>query len=1701
MLNRPETTQTRPADPAGPVHPQIEEGRRRHAAGDVAGAEAAYRAVLTVDPHHVEALHLLGAVCLQTGRNTEAISLMRAVLAREPMRAGTWQNLVLPLLTLGRVEEAVTAGAEAVRWRPNAVGTWINYTRALVAAGRLQEAVEAAEEGLSIEPATPDLWTALAHVRAEENKPRLAERLLRRALSGNPDHAFALYNLGVVLARQDREEEAAACYRKLLEIDPKHRQGRINYGAILRNAGRIEEAIALWSTIDPEDPTFAERDYNIGFARLMLGDWSDWSGMERRLDLPGWSRPAATEGKPLWSGAADPALTLLVHWEQGLGDTVQFVRLVAPLLERVGRVVLVVQPALKPLLGPAVALLDPKGRIDLRADGEPLPAFGAYLPLLSIPHRIGLTKADLRPARPYLKVEPQRVEQWRTRLAEIEAAAGIAGRPFRIGLVWQGNPTAPAERKRSFPLKAYAGLADLPNVVFYPLQKGPGREQVADPPKGMKLLNLGADFDAGPGAFLDTVAVSASLDLVISSDTSVAHVVAAAGRPVFTVLSPVPDWRWGGSGETSPFYPTMRLFRQTLEGGPAEAVARAKEAVGPLLALRARLAREPQDGRPPPIELGLSRHADGRYAEAADAYRKRLSAEPDDPVALNLLAMALFEGGQRSRSACEEALPLAQRAVAVAPTYADGFANLAVLLKAVGRLSEAEQALNQALALQPAHAAALTNLVGILVGRGEPEEAVRMTASLAERNSRDPGVWKAQAAALKAAGRAAQAASAYRIAAALARGDAGVRLELGVVLDEAGDAAGARAAWLEAIAIRPQEALPYSNLGVLERRAGMPTLAIWYYRQALERNPDHAETWTNLGTALFELGRVEAARVAFSRAIALRPDYADAHMALGMALLVDGRYEEGLAEYEWRLKTPRLKLDAGLPAWTGGLDVAGRTLLLVAEQGFGDSIQFIRYARLLKQAGARVLVGTRARLARLLAAADGVDGIVVDGSRIPPIDGALPVMSLPHLFGTTVETIPADTPYLKADPERVRRWAAKLAEGDGFRIGIIWQGNPDPAVDSGRSMPLAALAPLAAIPGVRLIALQKGFGSEQVHTLRGRFTVETLGADFDEGPDGFLDTAAVMMNCDLIVSTDTATLHLAGALGRPLFALLKANAEWRFLRGRGDSPWYPTARLYRQRAADETAPDPWADAVERMARDVAAVVAGDRSRLFSRERPVRVADPQPLANPDRAFQVAAEVHKAGQVDQARRLYAEILADHPGHAEAVHMMGAAALQKLAYPESLIFLEAARRLGLDSAEFGTNLAVAYRRTGRVDEAERMLRDILAERPKTPEALVNLGTLLVDTDRPEEAVPLLEQAAVLRPWMAEVHRAMGNALKEMDRPAEALPHFDRALRLAPTNADLKVDRAHARLSVGDLPGGFSDYEARWKGTEMVPRSFTMPLWDGRAFEGRTLLVHGEQGLGDHIQFARFLPMVVRRGGSVILEVREPLIPLISGMDFGGAVRFVVQGGPVPDHDMQVPMMSLPFLLGITLDTLPAQVPYLHAEPARVERWRMLAGDGRGPLIGLAWQGNPRARADRGRSPPLADLAPILKLRGVRFVALQKEHGLDQLADSPHRGRIILPGDGFDSGPGAFLDTAAVMTLCDGIVTSDTAVAHLAGALGRPTYLMLKHAADWRWMVGRDTSPWYPTMRLFRQTRRGDWAGVAEAVAAALAAKGGGA
>ena len=379
-----------------------------------------------------------------------------------------------------------------------------------------------------------------------------------------------------------------------------------------------------------------------------------------------------------------------------------------------------------------------------------------------------------------------------------------------------------------------------------------------------------------------------------------------------------------------------------------------------------------------------------------------------------------------------------------------------------------------------------------------------------------------------------------------------------------------------------------------------------------------------------------------------------------------------------------------------------------------------------------------------------------------------------------------------------------------------------------------------------------------------------------------------------------------------------------------------------------------------------------------------------------------------------------------------------------------------------------------------------------------MTNRGIALKATGRLTEALGSFIRSSVLN-GTAHSHINIGIVLKILGRHREAAASFDRALTLDPTDSAARFALAFLYLSLGEFALGWPLYEARFD----VPafgnprRRFDVPRWHGsEPLAGRALLVHAEQGLGDVMQFCRYLPLLAAQGATIVFEVMPSLKALLRTLP--GAMHIIGRGEPIPAVDYYCPLLSLPHALNTRVDTIPAQVPYLAAEPERVARWQERLRTLRGLRVGLAWQGNPKAEEfvwARGRSLPLAALESLAQLPGVSLVSLQKGPGCEQLARVPFADRIVELGSDLDAGPDAFLDTAAVMASLDLVVSCDTAIVHLAGALGRPVWTALSLSPEWRWLLARNDSPWYPTMRLFRQSTDGDWGAVVTALARALA------
>lgn len=501
---------------------------------------------------------------------------------------------------------------------------------------------------------------------------------------------------------------------------------------------------------------------------------------------------------------------------------------------------------------------------------------------------------------------------------------------------------------------------------------------------------------------------------------------------------------------------------------------------------------------------------------------------------------------------------------------------------------------------------------------------------------------------------------------------------------------------------------------------------------------------------------------------------------------------------------------------------------------------------------------------------------------------------------------------------------------------------------------------------------------------------------------------------------------------------------------------------------------------------------------------------------------ALALHRAGAVDEARAACEAILRDRPDDYDALSLTGLLALRAGALKEALSRFEAAAavhpeiascqgllaltlqqlnrpRAALQHVEQALALAPEDVRAlslrgrilktlGRPEEAAASYRQALAINPRWAPWHNSLGVILVDLRCFNQALESFDQALAIKPDYAEAHTNRGHALVALGRAAEAIASHDRAMAINPALAGARVNRAFALLSLGRFEG-WRDLEARkWpQGIRPLPT----PLWLGEEdIAGRTLLIISEQGLGDTIQFCRFLPMLEQRGARVLFSPQKPLTRLLAPL--GPKIELVDADDADLPHDFHAPLMSLPLALGTTLDTIPAQKAWLSAEPARVAEWTSRLGRG-GFKIGISWQGS-RTAADAGRSFPVAAFARIAALSGVRLISLQKGYGAEQLQSLPEGMTVEVPGPDFDAGDQAFLDTAAVMESCDLVITSDTAVAHLAGALGRPTWVVLQYSPDWRWLRDRDDSPWYPTLRLFRQTSPDDWSSAFDAVENAL-------
>ncbi|GGI29670.1 tetratricopeptide repeat protein [Bradyrhizobium guangdongense] len=901
----------------------------------------------------------------------------------------------------------------------------------------------------------------------------------------------------------------------------------------------------------------------------------------------------------------------------------------------------------------------------------------------------------------------------------------------------------------------------------------------------------------------------------------------------------------------------------------------------------------------------------------------------------------------------------------------------------------------------------------------------------------------------------------------------------GLCLQRLGRFDEAQADFERSIALYPRESETHKNLGTLHARLERMEQAFACFDRALALRPNFPAALNEKARALWSQLLLDEAFAIFHQSLAVDPGNADTIWNLALLQMLTGDFERGWRGREVRWKASSLGLAGrsfSQPLWLGEQSIEGKTILLHADEALGDSIQFARYVPMVAALGARVVLEVRPAVRSLLAGMPGV-ATCIDRSSTPSLafDLHCPLGSLPLAFETRLDTIPLAESYVPPpSAARVKAWDDRLGPHTRLRVGLVWSGDPGHKNDHNRSILLRMLAPVLDCD-VQFVSLQKGVRDQDRAFLSERHDI----VDLTEQLTDFSETAALVSCLDLVISVDTSVVHLAGALGAPVWTLLPFNPDWRWLLNRNDSPWYQSMRLFRQPKRGD-----WASVVDSVRCELEGLVSAWRPGARQHQSKSATAKPQEAVLSNCLGHL---FWQRKRMEEAVLHFQRALQLDPQYLEAANSCGCLLFNLGRYAEALECLDIAEKLDPNSAALYQMRGACLQEANRFEEAEADYEKSIALDSGLAETHNNLGLLHSRLGRFEQAIACFDRSLELRPDFSAVLNNKALALMNLQLLDDASATFHRSLTVEAGNAPATYNLATLQLMTGDFERGWLGREARWKLPVGLPeRGFAQPLWRGdQPIEGKTLLLHSEEGLGDAIQFARYAPMAAALGARVILEVQAPIRQLLAGVS--GVAHCVTRPSATSlAFDLHCPLGGLPLVFGTRLDTIPFADSYVPAATAaQVKAWDERLGPRNRLRVGLVWSGNPDHKNDHNRSVPLGTLAPLLDC-DVQFVSLQKGARHQDKAFLRERPEIIDLTEQLAD----FSDTAALIGCLDLVISVDTSVVHLAGALGAPIWTMLPFTPDWRWQLRRDDSPWYQSMRLFRQPKRGDWVGVVDVV-----------
>jgi tetratricopeptide (TPR) repeat protein len=1137
-----------------------------HLEGNLIEAEKIYLKILNHDIQHHECLHMMGVISHQKGKLKEAVIFYKKSIQISSKNANVFSNLSYSLCELNLLNESLIACNEAIKLKKNYAEAYSNKGNVLNKLFKHGEAIEACNIALAIRPnfaealsnrgiayqelynysaAEKDFKNALiirrnfyeaysnlGNTLNKMHRYEVAVVMFNQAISLKRDFYEAYSNMGVALQQLNHFKEALICYKKSLNINNQYAPTYSNRGLLHQKNLNIDSAIKDYENAISLNPNFFEAHWNRSLALLMKGDLKngfkayEWRWFKNNLRIQEHQKYK----EKLWSGSESlKNKKILIFSEQGYGDTLQFARFIKDIKARGAIIYLVLQKSL-------VKLIELMNIADFIIETNSiLPIHDYQCPLMSLPLALGINIHNIPNYKSYLFCNLNNKEMWTKRLGEKTK--------LRIGIVWRGNGIHENDRNRSFQLQRI-----LPYLVddfeYISIQKEISDVE-AELLKSRKIKNFSNLIED----FVDTASLISLVDLVLTVDTSVAHLAGGLGIMTWILLPFEPDWRWLLDRSDSPWYPSVTLIRQKKIGDWADVFMRVRNYL-----LNYNYSQK--------TKFWLEKAYDSLKNQSNSNLEKYctriITIDPCNTEAIHLLSICYFREKNHIK-----ALTFINNSLEIDKTNYLTYSNKALFLFHMNRVDEAIESCLISIIFYPSHVANYSNLGLFYNNKGKDRKALEYVNNAIFLNENFIDAIFNKGMILNSLNDYQGSIECFRSVIKLNNYFDNAYIHLGSIYKDLKQNANAKKFLEFAICINPKNEIAFFNLGNLLKGVNLFNKSITCYDKALLINPFFESAYLNRGVSYAEIKDFVNAYSDFDSAIDINPSFGEAHFNKANFLLLNRDFENGLLEYEYRFNDgvrnyikPSFIFRERL--WTGKEPLIGKTILLHSEQGFGDVIQFCRYALLLSNHGGEVILRVSSELLELLQHLGGVSQVISDKDELPFFDYQCPIMSLPlalsSIYGDFF-SIPLVEKYLNVNQSELKEWNSKLGYKVKPRIGLCWRGNPLHKNDRNRSLNIKDLSECLS-PNHEYISLQK----EQIEYTSEKFPIIDCSHEIED----FSDTAALCMQMDLVITVDTSIAHLAGALGIKTWILLPALPDWRWFLDCDESIWYQSIKLYRQ---------------------------------------------------------------------------------------------------------------------------------------------------------------------------------------------------------------------------------------------------------------------------------------------------------------------------------------------------------------------------------------------------------------------------------------------------------------------------------------------------------------------------------------------------------